>query len=244
MDTTQPANDNYHRALVGDGSDLPSPIRYLPHERDGIRMQKKRLAKLEAKRPDWISPPVNDNQAWPLAQQLRKEGNDVLLRVAERYRAIYDAATADTQLVGTSLAGDDIYNLDRDARVKDDGTIEFKGARRLRRGEDRVSGPDEGKKPITFKPKSPSRVTKAWNGDAMLIAAIDCRALLWKLQSALGPLVDVFEEAVLHGETLSAIGERHGVTPQKSGAAGKAMVMIGLQTVREKLNEYDRDLAS
>lgn len=232
-----------HLALSGDGSDLPSRITYRPHEEKAVRAQKRRLAKLESRRPVWLTPPANDNQAWPLAQQLRKEGNDVLLRVAERYRAIYDAATVDIQLMGTSLAGDDLYSVDRDTRVKDDGTIEFKGARRLRlaseRAEGKPTGPDESKKPVTFKPKNPSPTRNAWNGDAMINAAIDSRALLSVIQNKLGPLLEVFEEAVLHGETLSAIGERHGVTPQKSGAAGKAMVMIGLQVVREQFAEYD-----
>lgn len=238
-----------YEALAGDGSDLPSPIRYLPHELDGIRMQKERLAKLDAQRPAWISPPVNDNQNWPLAQQLRKEGNDVLLRVAERYRAIYDAATANVQLVGTSLAGDDLYNLAERSYAQEDGTVVSLGVRKARPKKDELkaskddpeeeAGANEKKKPITFKPRNPSPTRNAWNGDAMINAAIDSRRMLLDLQKALGPLLEVFEDAVLHGETLSSIGEGQGAHSKTAGAVGKWMVMMGLQAVREELARMD-----
>lgn len=235
------ASDNYYRALVGDGSDLPSPIRYLPHEVSGVKIQKRRLAKLESKRPDWVSPPANDNQAWPLAHQLRKEGNDVLLAVAERYRAIYDAATANVQLMGTSLAGDDLYNLAERSYTQDDGTVVSLGVRKARpKKDEKTKGANPDKKPVTFKPRNPAPTRSAWNGDAMINAAIDSRRLLHDMQKALGPLLEPFENAVLHGETLSAIGEAKGGNTVSSGPIGRAYVMDGLQIIREALPEPDR----
>lgn len=237
------ATAHNHLALSGDGSNLPSRITYRPHEEKAVRAQKRRLARLESRRPEWLTPPANDNQAWPLAQQLRKEGNDVLLRVAERYRAIYDAATADVQLMGTSLAGDDLYNLDERSYAKDDGTIETRGVRRSLAKRDKIeweTGADESKKPVTFKPKNPSPTRNAWNGDAMINAAIDSRRMLYDMQKALGPLLEPFENAVLHGETLSAIGEAKGGNTVSSGPIGRAYVMDGLQMVRVFLTEADR----
>lgn len=121
-----------HAAITDDGSNLPSPIKYLPHEAKAVAKQKKRLAKLDAKRPDWVKTPANDNQAWPLAQQLRREGNDVLLRVAERYRAIYDASLVDVPLIGTMP--DDLYNVPKDQRVhnREDGSVGYKGERKVK----------------------------------------------------------------------------------------------------------------
>jgi hypothetical protein len=37
--------------------------------------------------------PANDNQSWPLLAQLRKDGKEALVSIAERYRATYDRAT-------------------------------------------------------------------------------------------------------------------------------------------------------
>lgn len=253
---TIPANDNYYRALVGDGSDLSSPIRYLPHEQRGIQMQKRRLAKLDAKRPNWMTPPVNDNQAWPLAQQLRKEGNDVLLRVAERYRAIYDAAQIEVPLMGTAI--DDLYSVPKDQRIHNraDGSVGYKGERRVKSAVGRFEGDDGAYKAtpiddevqqelaanvVTF-PRKPKRpVPKKWNGDRLLNEAIDCRAAIHRLRQALGPLVGPFEDAVLHGETLSSIGEAQGAAGIASrGAAGRVLVMLGLQAVREAMAEMER----
>lgn len=235
---TAPASDLHHRAIAGDGSDLPSPLRATATPE--VRRQLRRIAKLEAKRPEWLTPPANDNQAWPLAQQLRKEGNDTLLRVAERYRAIYDAATADIQLVGTSLSGDDVYQLDRRTYVKDDGTVVSLGIRKARPKKGERKGADPEKKPVTFQPRQPRRITKKWTGDDMVNAALDSRKVLWLLQEELGHLLGAFEDAVLHGETLSAIGERKGGNTVSSGPIGRAYVMDGLEIVRREFSIMDR----
>ena len=203
-------------------------------------------AKLERRQRQGGSGPVpaNDNQSWPLAEQLRREGNEVLLFVAERYRRTYDAAHTEAPLIGTVI--DDTYSVDQRVHNREDGSVGYKGTRRVKSAIGLAEGDDGTYKVVaidddvraeieggvsTFPRKPAKAITKKWAGDGILLAAIDAKKTIWRLQSALGPLVEVFEDAVLHGETLSTIGERKGVTPQKSGAAGRVLVMMGLEVV-------------
>lgn len=245
--------------LSGDGSDLPSRIEYAPGDQAGVAVQKKRLAKLASKRPEWTKCPANDNQAWPLAQWLRKDGNEVLLRVAERYRAIYDAATTEALLIGTMP--DDTYNVEVDQRVHNraDGSVAYKGQRKVKSAVGKFDGDDGNYKVAAvdddvvqemaasgqlFPRKPAKRVPKKWNGDRLLIEAIDNKRLLWRLQSALGPLLEPFEDAVLHGETLSTIGEARGAGGKTGGAAGRVLVMLGLEVIQRELSQLDRGVAA
>lgn len=200
---------------------------------------------------------ANDNQAWPLAEQLRREGNDVLLKVARRYRRIYDAAHTEVPLIGTQqdetfMPVEQRYHLNEaTGEYKRKGARSAKSAMPVSDGTskvepvtDAVQGRISGGDIVTFPWKPGKPVMKKWSGDNIIIEAIDCRAIIRHLQSALGPLCETFEDAVLHGETLSAIGERKGVTPQKSGAAGKVLVMMGLEVVQAELAAIDRATAS
>ena len=185
---------------------------------------------------------ANDNAPWPLASQLKREGNDVLLLVAERYRAVYDAASYEPQLVGREP--DDMLVLDARQVTKEDGTVTYKGVRseRLKRHEAaNDNGPSADKKPVTFQPRPGKPAPAKWNGDAGLIAHIDGARMLRRLQVALGPLLEPFEDAVLHGETLSAIGESKGMNSVARGPGGRVLVMMGLEAVQRVFAEIDRE---
>jgi len=242
--------------LSGDGSDLPAPFIYAPGDRAGVMAQKKRLAKLDAKRPAWTTCPANDNKAWPLAQWLRKDGNEVLLRVAERYRAMYDASIVEVPLIGAMPDENSSAPLDQRVHNREDGTVGYKGVRRVKGAIGRLDGDDGASKVVpmnetirtamqsgtsTFpmRPKSPAM--KKWNGDRLINAAIDSRKGIRRLQAKLGPLVGAFEDAVLHGETLSAIGEGKGGNTVSSGPIGRAYVMDGLAIVQAELAVMDRE---
>lgn len=92
---------------------------------------------------------------------------------------------------------------------------------------------------VTFKRKPARPAPKKWNGDDALLAAIDSKRVIRRLQIALGPLREVFEDGVLHGETLSAIGAQRGIGQHASGA-GKALVMLGLEAVQREFHQIDR----
>ncbi len=245
--------------ISSDGSDLPSRVEHAPSSAKAVALQKRRLAKLDAKRPAWTRCPANDNQAWPLAQWLRKDGSTELLRVAERYRAMYDASIIDVPLMGTLQ--DDLYNVPIEHRVhnREDGSVGYKGQRRVKSAIGQFDG-DDGNYQIvainddvtqemeatgkTFPRKPAKPVPRKWNGDRLLIEAIDCRKIIHRLQHALGPLREPFEDAVLHGETLSAIGEAKGGNSVSSGPIGRAYVMDGLAIVQRELATIDRHSAA
>lgn len=199
--------------------------------------------------------PANDNQAWPLAQQLRKEGNDALLHVAERYRIIWDAAHQEVMLMGSgpsieaqSLLQVESFNMET-GKNKRHGIRRVKGAMPVSDGNYQMvptaANDDEENPPqnnvVTFKRKPARPASKKWNGDDVLLATIDSRKVIVRLQSALGPLREVFEDAVLHGETLSSIGEAKGGNTVSSGPIGRAYVMDGLAIIQHELHQIDRE---
>lgn len=178
---------------------------------------------------------ANDNVDWPLAKLLRAEGNDYLLRLAERYRDMWNAANMPCELVGRDLA-DNIYLM---ADIREDestGTRKNKGVKKVKGKKARLDVPPrQALRTRSEQPKGRSAaVPKKWQGDWPLLHHIDCRRDLSAAQSALGPLREAFEAAVVGGETLEAIGRDHGVG-NKAGAkgAGRALVYTGLQCLDE-----------
>ncbi|WP_292415361.1 hypothetical protein, partial [Mesorhizobium sp.] len=101
----------------GDGEWRGSSVRaargqlYFRYGMDGPHVQWRReaqAARLTSKR--YSGQHANDNKDWPLGKLLRAENNDHCLALAERYRAMYDAASEPTELVGKDLA-DNIYMM-------------------------------------------------------------------------------------------------------------------------------------
>ncbi|WMT90998.1 hypothetical protein [Pelagibacterium sp. H642] len=239
-----PANDNYHRALIGDGDDLPSPIRYLPHELPGIEKQKRRLAKMEAKRGDWDGTmcPANDNIGWPLAKALLAEKNHELLLVAIRYRQIERAATSGTQLMGLSPTAD--LSIVHVSEAEDDGSVSFEKVRRSKSADAIATTPGRKARVISNEEGEPSAVRSSsvqrpWNGDDKLHAMIDAKSLLEKLRKAVGAFVDPLEAMVVEGETYEQVGRRFGVG-NRAGAMGfaRGVAHVGLLAAKGVLAGY------
>lgn len=193
------------------------------------------------------SVPANDNQSWPLLAQLRKDGNDVLVPVAERYRQTYDRATMNG-LQGVD-AESNIFNVVQRPAVKSDPDNRTKGPLRLahtagQSAGGRVARPaSEDRRKDDDKP-NPTRpgVAKSYSrrGDDMAVSVIDAKRDLLRLRKVLGPLVEPFEEAVVDGDTLTEIGRRRDAG-QSAPGAGKLVVMIGLQAVQEEFGRMDRE---
>lgn len=78
---------------------------------------------------------------------------------------------------------------------------------------------------------------------------IDSKPRLAQIRSALGPLLEPVDDAVLGGQTLKSIGEREGFTGVHANSAGNALVMRGIavldgflgQGVRVKKLTADND---
>lgn len=64
---------------------------------------------------------------------------------------------------------------------------------------------------------------------------IDKLPLLMRIRSALGPLVDPFEDAVIGGQTLMKIGNDRGFVGKVAATAGKAVVMEAINEVSKFL---------
>ncbi|TIL56728.1 MAG: hypothetical protein E5Y79_28400 [Mesorhizobium sp.] len=189
---------------------------------------------------------ANDNKDWPLAKLLRAENNEHCLALAERYRAMYDAASEPTELVGKDLA-DNIY-LMADMRLDEStGSLENKGPKKVTGKKARLDF--QATRAVAADPDRAKRrarpVTRRWNGDWPLLHAIDCRRELAAAQSALGWLREAFEAACVGGETLETIGRAHGVGNQAGAkGAGRAMVFLGLQCLDEFWKRPARRVAS
>ncbi|MDQ0317361.1 hypothetical protein [Amorphus orientalis] len=173
---------------------------------------------------------ANDNQDWPLAKLLKTEGHERHLRLAERYRRMYENARAIVELAGRD-PGDDIYQARRTDLDPSTGRLVDKGVRAI--------GPAKGAtggRRLRTDPSdpwgAPKPTPKPWNGEWVVLERIDAQRALARAQAALGVLQDAFEAAVVGNDTLEEIGRAFGVG-NKSGAkgAGRALVFLGFDAV-------------
>lgn len=243
------ANDNqpsplHYQAIAGDGSHLPSPIRYQPHEVEGVDKQKKRLARLEAKRAPWDGTmcPANDNIGWPLAKALLAEKNYELLFVAVRYRQIERSATSGYQLMGLSPAAD--LSIARRSEIGENGDISQGNVRRSKSADAIATTPGRKAKATDSDDGEPalmrsSSVPRPWTGDEKLHAMIDAKKILEKLHEAIGAFVEPLEAMVVKGATYEEVGRRFGVG-NRAGAMGfaRGVAHLGLQTAQGVMAGY------
>lgn len=232
-----PANDN--APSWKERVDVERPI-----EADNIvYLQRLHLAK-RAHAFAW-KVPKNDNQDWPLLAQLRRDGNDVLVAVAQRHRRTFDRTTMNG-LQGVDVESN-IFNVVQQPAVKSDPDMRTKGPLRVAHtagqshGRRKVVALNEDKRKDSDDP-NPTRpgVAKSYSKrcDEMVVGVIDAKRDIARLRMALGPLVESFEEAVINGDTLTDIGKRRDAG-QSSPGAGKLIVMMGLQAVQEEFRKMD-----
>jgi hypothetical protein len=191
--------------------------------------------------------PANDNQAWPLLAQLRKDGNDVLIPVAQRYRRLWERSRVEP-LQGTNPEAD-IFNIvqrlaaknDPDGRTK--GTLRTRHAAGIGAGGKTKRAPDPDKRADDDMP-NPTRPgtarTRSWRGEDLVVSVIDAKRDIARLRAILGIGAEPFEEAVCLGSTLTEVGQSRGAG-QSSPGAGKLVVMMGLQAVQEEFQRMDRE---
>lgn len=188
---------------------------------------------------------ANDNQDWPLAKLLRTENNERLLKIAERYRDLWNAAHMPHDMVGRDLA-DNIYLMVRTDIDESTGHLIDKGIKKVTGKKARLDMPaTRATKADPDKTKKRSKpIPRKWNGDWPLLHHIDACRELARAQSALGWLREAFETAVVGGETLEAIGRAHGVG-NVAGAkgGGRVLVFLGFQAIDEFWQRENRRAA-
>lgn len=180
----------------------------------------------------------NDNFAWPLAKALLAEKNEELLKYAMRYKQIEASANSDARLGGDSVAYGELQ-LDCETTIRDDGTVVYGKAKQSTSANAIGSTPSR-------KSTAADETTQAamipsgrpWHGDDKVNAMIDDKRTLARLRAKLGPLVVPFEMGVCEGATLQEVGHAAGTSSVRgSMAAGRAIMHLGLITVRDALGE-------
>ncbi len=170
----------------------------------------------------------NDNQDWPLAKLLRTERNDHCLQLAERYRAIHDLATMPVELVGREA--ENLYmvtNEDADGESKETKVVKGRKANVETAPSTKATATDTTRKLATPVPKQ-------WNGDRLLLAAIDARRELAYLRGKLAfvpAILEAFEWSVVDGLTLEGIGKRLGAGSKGAKGEARARVFDGFGIV-------------
>ena len=177
-------------------------------------------------------PRTADNDNWPLAKVLRRDGLSHCMSLAERYRSVFDRATVPVPLIG-SAPEDDMHVARRMDLDESTGALINKGVTPLSGKRHPVPeiSPTRALRTDVDQPRARAKsVAKRWNGDLPLLDAIDCRNELAGLRHALFRVVDPFEAAVCHGDTLDEIGRRLGFKTDSSSRA-RAIVMDGFGAI-------------
>ncbi|WP_275783101.1 hypothetical protein [Pararhizobium gei] len=194
--------------------------------------------------------PANDNRepvSWPFLDKLRRDGQHEDAQMIEHYRglvAIMEANPLQGQDPTTAADGIEVEqrstvtdkDIDKAAENEwpDDqvagGDLIRKGTRQL----SKFAGSSGQAKQAGEKTVVRMRCMGVRFNERVLIAQIDLREVLPRLQRAMGPLVAPFEDAVLGGLTMGEIGEARSFKGKQAESAGKALVYAALDAVREE----------
>ncbi|MBB2720571.1 hypothetical protein EFR00_17550 [Rhizobium sophoriradicis] len=171
---------------------------------------------------------ANDNEDWPLAKLLRTERNETCMALAERYRALHDAATMPTELIGREATN--LFLVHRE-----DGNGKSKGVKVVAGRKANLDTPAKRIAMAGVDGKAMGApVAKKWNGDQAILAAIDAKRELAILRARLAyvpKILDAFEWAVCDGMTLEAIGKRLGAGSKGAKGEARARIFDGFEIV-------------
>lgn len=213
-------------------------------ESGNLRKMAKRIAKRQSIGDGWDGKAANDNPSLPIIKALLAEGNNELLPALLLYRRVEAAATGGAELVGGAAPTSEPLHVEQDLWMDErTGEIKRKGEKRSKSKDSlpwRARATDVFT--WTYTKKLPAPVPSKWNGDAKVIARIDGVEQLAKFRAALGPLIEPFEEAAIHGATLEKVGMMAGATSSRSAmAVGRAVVHMALSVIRDRAGPITYD---
>lgn len=212
-------------------------------EGKAIKKQIRRISKRQAVGKDWDGKAANDNPSLPIIKALLAEGNNDLLPALLLYRRVEAAATSDAQLSGQAV-GNEPLHAEQDLWLDETtGAIKRKGEKQSK-SKDSLPWRSQAANVMrwTYTKQLPAQVPTKWNGDAKVIARIDGVQQLARFRSLLGPLVEPFEEAALHGATLEKVGMMAGATNSRSAmAVGRSVIHMALITIRDQAGPITYD---
>ena len=225
--------------------------------------EKRRMAKVRksiVKRQSIGDPSCrpSEAEAFPLLEALRREGKEDAIATVIRYRklvALCEAEPLKGLDYGKSDGGEIVRETKRltpeadidaahasnwetvpDGEIKHSSKVKkSKGAHAIPAKRVVVAANDNLPQSHVIRTESlHMKVT-----DEVLNAQIDAKPILSELRSALGPLVEPFEDAVLGGQSYSDIG-RHQGEDLKPAVSGRTLVGLAIGTVSVKWQEIDK----
>jgi hypothetical protein len=212
-------------------------------EKLAIHKERARLAIRMKIGKDWDGKADNDNPSLPIIKALLADGNHDLLPALLLYRRLEAAVSSEAQLVGNAVGLEPL-------QVEQDLWIDEKTGKAMRKGakgtkkKDALPWSAKASDPLKWcrtKPL-PSAVPTRWGGDGHVIAKIDAVPLLQELRALLGPLVEPFEAAALHGATLERVGMLAKATSSRSAmAVGRSVVHLALSVIRDRAGPITYD---
>ncbi|TIO52965.1 MAG: hypothetical protein E5X80_05055 [Mesorhizobium sp.] len=215
-------------------------------EKTAMALAKASLAARQGGKGDDYDGAANDNEEFPLLAVLRRDKLDQHIRTVMAYRRLVALCEAQP-LQGLAYSAKDGINPEHRS-TNLDGVAEVDAAADAGWPSDIVAGGNIRYKEVkqlkggTFS-LPPKRAVVAIGetrlrtaplavkfSDRVLLSQIDSKPVLASLRSALGPLLEPFEDAVLAGQTFTSIGDREGFKV-KPDVAGKALVMRAIVAI-------------
>ncbi|KAB2729387.1 hypothetical protein [Brucella intermedia] len=181
---------------------------------------------------------ANDNEpAIPVCEALIRDKRPDDAAMVRRYIMLVDVAGLPQEDVQAEVGhqGIDIArrrSFDDNGRMRDHGMRESKKVAISRGVRTTITSDD-----VPSRAQAPAVPTI---GEDSLIAHMDAKAILGPLRAALGPLLDVFELAALSGLTMTQIGELRGLKGKPASGAGKMVVYMAIDTLRDAWNRDNR----
>lgn len=219
-----------------------------------------KIIKKIAKRQDIGDPSCrpSEGEDFPLIEALRREGREDLIATVIRYRRLVALCEAEP-LKGLDYSKADGGEVVRESRrltpEADIDAAEASGWREVPDGEIKVSTKIKKSKGSHAIPSKRTVVAANDNvasgssikteslhvklTDEILNEHIDAKPILAELRSALGPLLEPFEDSTLGGQSYSDIGRRRGEC-LKPAVAGRALVGMAIGTISVKWQEIDK----
>jgi hypothetical protein len=199
---------------------------------------------------------ANDNIDIPLLKLLKRDTDGHHIKTVIRYRALVALCSVEP-LQGQEIRLADGFASDRvtlpllgpeevDKAAKDGfpvdrirgGNISYKEVRK-RRGT--FSLPATRAVDQSEESSMPRTVSTAVRFTVnTLHDAIDSKPVLAELRAALGPLCDLFEAAVLDGQTMTEIGASMGAVEKAAGGTGRAVIMRALDVLKDTWDDIEK----
>lgn len=211
-----------------------------------------KITKVIRKRQDIGDPSVVQSRGedFPLLETLRRDNMHHHIKLVRDYRALVALCEAEPlkgldysksdggETVRETLKLTPEADIDRAAASKwkdiPDGEIRYSSKLKKSKGAYSLPAKRKGAALVkesgeTSAPKTDSLHVKLT--DEVLIAHIDAKPILSELRSALGPLLEPFEDAVLGARSFTQIGKQEGVV-YKPDIVGRTLVMRAMSALQ------------